>query len=246
MRSSRAGTPTPPATAPTCWRWPAPGSRLYVGGKFKGIAGTARKSLVALDESSATVIDSFKPGTSATVKFLSIRGDGSRIFVGGRFPTIGGQDRPAGVAQLYTSTGLATPFNPPATGSLVVSMGSSPSGDTLYYGVMDNRVFAYDAATSALKWSIKNGGDTQAIDATADEVFLGGHFSQNIETKAKRRWMMSVNASDGVVTPWDPQLDGGHMGVWAIEVTNDLLLVGGEFTVSHGIACRAVRALQLA
>lgn len=86
----------------------------------------------------------------------------------------------------------------------------------------------------------------QAIDATADEVFLGGHFSQNIETKAKRRWIMSVNASDGVVTPWNPELDGGNMGVWAIQATNDLLLVGGEFTVSHAKSCKRFARFRLA
>jgi hypothetical protein len=208
-------------------------SRLYVAGRFAGIDGSSRRRLAALDAAGDLITD-FRPAPSATVRVVRPSPDGSRVFVGGTFTLIGGQNRTA-VAELDPATGLARPFTALPVGSLLTAMGTSPSGDRLYYGVQDNRVLAYDTNTSALLWSIKNGGDTQAIAASDTEVYLGGHFGNNLTAKVKRQWIESVNPSNGAVTGWDPQLAGGFMGVWAITATPTALLVGGEFTTAGGV-----------
>jgi hypothetical protein len=211
------------------------GPRLYAGGRFGGIDGTGRKRIAALDSVTGDVIRTFNPAPNlAAVRFLATNPTGSRVYAAGAFDLIGGQSRTSGVAELFADTGLATPFNPQPVGSRVVAMGVSPGADRLYFGVADNRVFAYDVAANAQLWSIKNGGDTQAIAATDTEVFLGGHFGQNITAKVKRQWVQSVRL-DGTVTGWDPKLGGGSMGVWALAVTPTALLVGGEFTTVDGL-----------
>lgn len=210
------------------------GNRLYVGGRFGGIDATDRKRIVAVDATIGEVIKTFKPNPNpAAVKFLAASPDGSRVFAGGAFDTIGGQSRPAGIAELHADTGLATPFSPAGVGSVVVAMGVSPTADRLYFGVADNRVLAYDIATSTLLWTVKNGGDTQAIAVTDTAVYLGGHFGQNLTQRVKRQWIQSLKL-DGTVTEWDPKLSGGSMGVWAITATPTALLVGGEFTHING------------
>jgi hypothetical protein len=209
------------------------GSNLYVAGRFTWIDGTTRKRLVALT-TAGDVVTGFKPAPTGTVRVVSPSIDGTRLFVGGAFNAIGGQSRSA-VAELDPGTGAARAFTAPAVGSLLTAMGTSPSGDRLYFGVADNRVFAYDTATSAPLWTIKNGGDTQAIDASDTEVYLGGHFTNNITTKVKRQWIESVRPADGSLTSWDPQLLGGSLGVWAITATATSLLVGGEFTSAGGV-----------
>jgi hypothetical protein len=209
------------------------GSTLYVSGRFTGIDGTTRKRLVALD-TAGNVITGFNPAPTGTVRVIAPSADGSRLFVAGAFNAIGAQSR-IGVAELNPTTGKSLAFAVPGVGSLVTAMGISPAGDKLYYGVDDNRVFAFDTAgTGTPLWTIKNGGDTQAIDASDTEVYLGGHFGNNLTDKVKRQWIESVSPVTGTVTSWDPQLAGGGLGVWAISATPTSLLVGGEFTTAAG------------
>jgi hypothetical protein len=213
------------------------GDYLYVSGRFTGIDGTTtRKRLVALNPA-GNLITTFNAGPNSTVRVVAPAAGGTRLFAGGGFTVIGGQSR-VGVAELNPLTGKALPFTATPVGSLLVAMGVSPSGDRLYYGTGDNRVFAYDTATSTLAWTIKNGGDTQAIAAGESEVYLGGHFGNNLTDKVKRQWIESVNTSDGHVTAWDPQFLGGSLGVWAIVATPTALLVGGEFTTAAGLVQR--------
>ncbi len=206
------------------------GTQLFAGGQFSGIDGTNRRRVAALSVGYGDVIRTFDPLPDlGTVRFLAPNPDGTTIFAGGGFETIGGQSRPAGVAELFADTGLATPFNPQAVGSGVVAMGISPRADRIYFGVRDNRVFAYDVASSVLLWTTKNSGNTQAIAVTDTEIYLGGHFSQNNDTRIKRLWIMSLHV-DGTITGWDPQLSGSNWSVWAIVATPTALQVGGGFT----------------
>jgi hypothetical protein len=209
------------------------GSTLYVAGRFTGIDGTTRKRLVALN-TAGDVVTGFRPAPNGTVRVVTVSTDGTRLFAAGPFTAIGAQTRPA-VAELDPTTGTARAFTAPSVGSSLVAMGTSPSGNRLYYGTADNRVFAYDTATSSLAWTIKNGGDTQAIAATDTEVYLGGHFTNNITNKVRRVWIESVLPSNGSVTSWDPQLSGGSLGVWAISATPTSLVIGGEFTTAGGV-----------
>lgn len=210
------------------------GTRVYAAGKFGGIDGTTRKRIAAIDIASGSVVKAFRPAPNlAAVRFLAVDPSGSRVFAGGAFDVIGGQSRPAHVAELYADTGMATPFSPTAVGSRVTAMGISPDAGTLYFGVADNRVFAYDVASSTQRWSVKNGGDTQAIAASNDEIWLGGHFGNSLTFKQKRQWILSLKP-DGTLTGWNPNLGGGDMGVWALALTATSLLVGGEFVSVDG------------
>jgi hypothetical protein len=213
------------------------GDRLFAGGRFGGIDGrTTYKRLAAIGVSSGNVIETFKPKPSLqAIKFLSADPDEGTVFVGGGFSTIGGASRGAGIAELNGSTGVATPFAPASVGSVVTAMGTSADGDELYFGVANNEVHAYSTDGSGLKlWTIKNGGDTQAIEVTGDEIFMGGHFGQNLTEKIKRQWVLSTDLA-GHVTSWDAKLGGGSMGVWAIDATDQHVHIGGEFITVDGL-----------
>lgn len=219
------------------------GATLYAAGRFTGIDGTTRKRLVALDVA-GNIVTQFHPAPTGTVRVVQPAADGTRLFAGGAFNAIGGAGR-AAVAELDPVSGAARQFSTPAAGSLLTAMGVSPAGDRLYFGVADNRVFAWDTADRGTRvWTIKNGGDTQAIAVGSTEVYLGGHFGNNLTDKVKRRWIESVEPVSGQVTAWDPQLAGGSMGVWAIEATATTLLVGGEFTTAAGVTCRRFASFQ--
>lgn len=211
------------------------GPRLYVGGRFGGIDGTLRKRIAAVDAGAGNVIKSFNPAPDlAAVRNLAVSPDGTRVFAAGAFTYIGGQSRPNSVAELFAATGLATSFNPSLGGGRVTAMNISPAGDRVYFGTENNTLFAYDATSDHPAWTIKTGGDTQAIAVTPTEIYFGGHFGQVLTYKAKRQWIASARP-DGTLTDWNPMLGGGSMGVWALATTATHLLVGGEFTSVAGV-----------
>ena len=192
------------------------GTRLYVGGKFTGIAGTTRKRFVALDSASGTLIPAFNPRPNRTVNEIKVSPDAAVVYAGGTFTMLGGQARVAGGA-VNASNGNATAFAPAVDGGNCITIGLSPDGSIFYASTENNTVFAFDTSSAGLTedlWHVKMSGNTQAIAASATEVYLGGHFSQYLTTHTKRAYFASVSPVDGSLTTWDPKATGGAMGVW--------------------------------
>jgi hypothetical protein len=208
------------------------GDRLYVGGAFTGIDGTTRKRLVALNLS-GQVLGTFNPRPSWTVRDIAVAPDGGSVFAVGGFATIGGASRPNGAAQLLTTNGDVTGFNPAAGGGLAIATAISPDGSRMLFATENNSIFAYDHAVSnSPVWVNKGGGDTQAIAISpTGEVYVGGHFSQitAVNGKVKRNKLGSLQLSNGAVTSWAPT-HYGNLGPWAIELTDTMVLVGGDST----------------
>ncbi|WP_082748284.1 delta-60 repeat domain-containing protein [Nocardioides jensenii] len=210
------------------------GDRLYVGGRFGFIDGRARPRLAALDQL-GDVVTSFIPRPNGGVRAVQVSPDGATVYVGGGFSGIGGQVRPWGIAGVSSVDGAATSFNPGVGSDITLTLDLSPDGSRLYFSTPDNRLFAYDTGSDVPLWIRKTSGDTQAILASATEVYIGGHFSQITTYKIKRQFLASLRPDDGTVTSWDPHPTGGSMGVWAIAATPNALLVGGTFTEVDGV-----------
>ena len=207
------------------------GDRLYVGGRFSGIDGTGRRKLVALDAATGDLVSAFRPQPNGTINEVKVSPDGSIVYAGGGFSTIGGQSRFTAGA-VYADTGLATPFAPAVDGGNVVTAGLTPDGSTFFASTDNNTVFGFDTrlATAPPKWSTKMSGNTQAMACSDTELYIGGHFASNITQKLKRNFFASLNPATGLVTSWDPQATGGKMGVWALLIEGDHLHAGGVFS----------------
>ncbi|KRF00067.1 hypothetical protein ASG88_11750 [Nocardioides sp. Soil777] len=221
--------------------------RLYVGGNFGRIGGKVVPRLGAVSQSTGTVDEAFVPDPGGTVRTLALSDDGSQVYAGGSFTTIGGAGRP-GVAQLDPTTGAATSFAP-TDGGVVISMDVAPGVDGhLYFGTTSNRTWAYDPVKGGTPdYRIRTGGDVQAILATTDEVYIGGHFNTMPESKLNRLALASFRPSDGTPTAWNPGANGSF-GVWALALTRTpvspgepaALTIGGDFTRAGGLARRGV------
>lgn len=208
--------------------------RLYVGGNFGLIGGRSIPRLAAVDQTTGAVDRTFVPAPNNTVRALGLTDDGSRLYAAGSFTTMGGQSRP-GAAEL-TPAGATTAFAP-AEGGVAISLDVSPTG-RLFFGTTNNRTWAYDPAVSNLpRYRVRTSGDVQAILATADEVYIGGHFSGFPEAHVERLHIGSFLAADGTPTGWNPGANGNY-GVWAFGLTQgppvpgsvNALSVGGDFT----------------
>ncbi|HEU4422900.1 MAG TPA: hypothetical protein VFR67_10260 [Pilimelia sp.] len=208
------------------------GQRLYVGGNFTRAAGLDTGRLVALNTADGAVDTGFTPRPSATVRALAVSPDGSKLYATGSFTTIAGGSRP-GAAELVAATGTLTSFAP-STGGVVIAVALTPDGSRLFYSTTSNRTHAYDPALSNTPaYTIRTGGDVQAIAVSATEVYIGGHFTTLPQEKLNRLHAASFLVSDGTPTPWAPRPDG-EFGVWCFEITPSALLMGGDFAKVGG------------
>jgi len=106
----------------------------------------------------------------------------------------------------------------------------SPDDTRFYLSTKGNKTAAYVPSDgNASVWDIKSSGDVQAMGASATELYVGGHFTKLNQGGGSRNKIGSVDAMTGANTAWDPKLNS-FWGVWAMQLTPDAVLAGGEFT----------------
>lgn len=204
------------------------GHRLYVGGKYTFIGGHHRRRLAWVDVSTAAVDLKFSPGATWTVRAITVSPDGSKVYAVGGFKEIGRAPRD-GAAEVNATDGRATAFDP-TNGGFAIAVALTPDGSRMFFSTASNYLYAYEPSSSNEPvWTVKSGGDTQGIAATDAEVYFGGHFGQLNTYKLKRSRIASVHVADGTPTDWDPNITQSHMGVWAVNLTSDSVLIGGDF-----------------
>lgn len=205
------------------------GDVLYVGGQFNVLDGEQKGRLVSLD-ANGELKPGFFPRPNWTIRDISVSSDGSKIYAVGGFTAIGGVPRTNGAAELTTNDGRTTPFDPSVGGGVALAVDVTPDGRRMFFAAQNNNVFAYEPSSgNDPVWITKGGGDTQAIEATDSEVFIGGHFRNITTWKVKRNLAASLFVSDGSVTSWNPHISG-NMGPWVIQLTGSRLIIGGDFT----------------
>ncbi len=211
------------------------GSVLYVGGRFATIDSTNRKRLAAVNTATGVVdTTSFRPNFNGGVREVVVSPDGSTVFAGGAFTAINNQPRLAAGA-VSAATGAPTSFSPSGSGGNAVSVALSPTGDRFFYSTENNTLFAHKLNDPNVNpnnpaWSIKTSGNTQAIVAVEDEMWIGGHFSQIVTGHIARPFVASIDPVDGSVNDWNSQCVGGKIGVWALAHDGKRLHLGGAFT----------------
>ncbi|MGF1598983.1 MAG: hypothetical protein ACFCVK_19015 [Acidimicrobiales bacterium] len=126
------------------------GNRIYVGGKFlearpnASSPGVAQPYLVAFDAGTGALIPDFRPSLEGPVYALQASPDGSRLFVGGEFRSIDGDNEARGLAALDPATGAvdttwrAKVTNVSGARGMVKSL--TISGDQLYLSGRFDRV----------------------------------------------------------------------------------------------------------
>jgi Leucine-rich repeat (LRR) protein len=160
------------------------GTTVYAGGTFTNIGGQPRNRIaeVTIPGGAATA---WNPNANGAVLCMAL--SGTSLYVGGQFTgpgSIGGQNR-IRIAELSTSTGLATPWNPTATGDV---SGIAISGTTVYIcgaftncgGQSRNYIGALDATVNTLNataWNPNADASASAIAVSGSNVFVGGAFS---------------------------------------------------------------------
>ena len=82
------------------------GNRLYVGGKFKGIDGTAKQQLAAIDVTTGNPV-TWGTWVNGGVNEVRVSDDGTTVWIGGEFTRIRGIDR-LYLGAINATTGVPT------------------------------------------------------------------------------------------------------------------------------------------
>jgi len=216
-------------------------STIYVGGDFNAFDAKTRNRLAAIDASGALL--PWNPNANNLVTALAV--SGNTIYAGGYFDTIGDASNPnRNYLAAIDTNGSLLPWNPNPD-DRVLSLATS--GARLYVG---GNFTAIGGSTSRapcahLAWFDIGSGDLSplqcpnpdnavsvlAISDHADTVYLGGLFSTIGPTHTARKRLAAINANNGELLAWDPNLSGGgaFTDVAALAVSSNTIYVGGVF-----------------
>jgi hypothetical protein len=181
----------------------------------------------------------FNPQPAGTVRALTLSESGEKLYLGGPFTTVGGNARP-GAAEVTAADGSVTSFAP-TDGGVVIAMDMTPDGSSVLRH-HSNRTWAYDPADGGVpEYRVRTGGDVQAILATNEEVYIGGHFNTIPESKLSRIALLHSSPPTARSPRWNPGAPG-PFGVWAMSLKRPRrrarLSIGGDFSTVAGVRRR--------
>jgi hypothetical protein len=211
------GAPAPAwQTNGTVWALAAANGAVYLGGDFTSVrppgaaAGTGevpRNHLAAFDAATGELLP-FNPDLDAPVYALVASADGSRVYAGGEFLSVGGV-AVRRLAAFDTASGALI-------GSWKVTASSGvraleASGNTVYvggdFGSLDSqpraRLGAVDATSGALRaWAPGADAEVLAISSSKDgeKVYVGGRF--DVVNGSPQHAIAALSASTGALLPF--------------------------------------------
>ncbi len=235
------------------------GDRVYVGGKFlearpnSNQPGQWQPYLAAFDLTTGAFIDSFRPELESAVYSLQASPDGSRLFVGGEFRSINGDDRAHGLAALDPVTGDVDPtWRAKVTntsGARPVVYGLTVHGDQLYLAGRFDRVGAGSAVVHTTEKVARVGLAAGTVDTTlttdidggsvwgvavapdGSKIFLAGYHDA-VDGNAAGADYSVLNANGSLIPGWsDVGGNSASPSRWYgqdVVVTDDLVFWGGS------------------
>jgi hypothetical protein len=200
------------------------GNVVYVGGTFSNVYNQAnqlvapRANLAAFDRTTGHLLTTFRADANGAVR--SFATDGSRLYVGGSFTTIGGQSR-GRVAALNLATGAVDPTFHPGTNSNVYGVAYA-NGRLFLAGSFSTVGTATRSRLAAVSTSdgsvdgqfLPSANNTVASIAAQPDgshVYVGGNFTGINNTGNK--WLVGLNGATGVIDRTFSGVEGGALAI---------------------------------
>jgi hypothetical protein len=230
------------------------GSRLFAGGFFTSMAGTARSGLAALDAGTGTLDAAFNPAPSAGgVETMALTPSG-RLLIGGGFTAVGANTRNR-LAAVNGVTGALDAAWAPSADGVVHTFRLSTDGTKVFVGGAFANIGTSARSRLALLDATGNGdvdgtwkpaadADVSALSLSADgsRLLAAGAFTKL--GGAKRNYLGALATSGaGVADAWDPN---ASMPAMAVASSPSVVFGGGTFASVNGTARANVAAFDAA
>lgn len=226
------------------------GNRLYLGGSFETVNGTARSLLAAVDTTTGALLP-WNPavsGTSTSAEVIALRDSGGALLVGGFFVgTLGGRACAHFTRlDLSTATAVGTRFDASASVGSFALDGATlfvGGGFVMFGGLPRTRLAAIDLASDTLlPFAPAFDNAISALAGAGGKLFAGGRFT-NV-AGAPRHGAAAFDLASLALAPWDPDvmrlstsiplLEPGV--VQALAVDGARVFLGGDFVDVGGSA----------
>ncbi len=208
------------------------GNEVFLGGLFTAIGGQSRNYIGSVDAITGNV-SSWNPNLSGmmpTNYISAIAKDGNTVYVGGEFSSVG-LDARNKIAAIDATTGLATSWNPGASGSVadLIVNGSNifvAGTFTTIGGQTRERIAELSLSTGVpTAWNPIAQSYVYDIELDAGTVYAGGVFNSIGGQPYKNA--AAINATTGNVLSWNPN---PNYSVYAVVKNGNKIILGGNFT----------------
>ena len=215
---------------------------IYLGGNFTSVKDVNNVSssvpyLASVSASTGLVNRSFAPSANDRVRSLNVAADGSGLYIGGDFTSVGGRAKTKSLTRVSLATGAVdSSFQPAPT-----NQGASPpvfditsDNGHVYVAVGGGggACAALNSSNGSMAWSEHTNGNVQAVRLIGSTAYCGGHFSGAGSFGGQTRYKLAaVNVATGAVLAFAPRVNTAH-GVWCIgtQPGDATLAIGGDFT----------------
>lgn len=226
------------------------GDYLYVGGEFEGwqggIGGNSNMWYLARFNKNTGVLDAtWLPDVYNDVYSMAVSGDGSTLYIGGKFNQINSSTRNA-IGAISTATALVTSWNPDASAGCFNKTVESMvlSGTTLYVGgcfdtiggALRNYVAALDTTVdtnNALPFNPDADDVVTTMSLMDNVLYMGGYFTHmsgqvrqslaafNTQTNSLESFAANLGAN--------PYIGYAENRAYKVYTYGGALFVGGDF-----------------
>ncbi|HSC52943.1 MAG TPA: T9SS type A sorting domain-containing protein [Phnomibacter sp.] len=237
------------------------GSSIYAGGNFVSIGGQTRNGLAAFDATSGA-LSNWNPnlsGGTATANAIIV--NGSTVYFGGNFITVGSTTRNRAAA-VDASTGVLTSWNPDFGNGFVNAMALNSANSQMFLGgsftqangTLPNRagLAAVDLTNGTLNasWDANitglssNTSSVTALLLNGNTLYVGGVF--NTAGGQTRNRIAALDATTAIPTAWNPDGGGGNTALWvySLAMSGNTIYAGGTFTTMGGQLRNRIAAID--
>ena len=236
----------PDVTGPSAFVWSMDtfNSRIYFGGSFTQVNGTARTNAAAVLTTNGST-DAWDPGVNGTVYAVAITG--STIYLGGAFTHVTGNQTRNGLAA-FASNGVPLSWNPSPNLNQqtqlgqVFSLAITGAPAVIYVGGSFTTIggqtrpgLAAISSSSGLADPTFNAGFTAGATAVYHlaipvdgNIYAGGFFQlgNTIGAADAKDNLVQLAIATGAPTAWHPVVGGS---AYALAVNGTKVAVGGQF-----------------
>ncbi|QCW51430.1 hypothetical protein FE634_15320 [Nocardioides dongxiaopingii] len=211
---------------------------IYLGGAFTLVNGVQRNRLAKVSADTGATDGSFVANANNAVWAVVKNPTSAVVYAAGQFSTVSGIGR-NGVAAVSSTTGLVNGVTFASAARPTLGLAVNDAGTRLFGagGTGENALSAWSTTSGTRLWRQVAMGDIQAVEEHDGTVFFGFHDGFQGDTTQKLR---AADEATGVLDPtFRPRFDS-FWGVFAIGVSDDVLVAGGEFTAVSGVPAQGL------